>query len=158
MRQALDSGVSPNEKFTVEMNPQHDGMTPLALAAALNKVEAVKVGLNQRLYFELHNNLFIYYFIIHCDINCFTFRELNIKTFGVFYGKLLLTYEADVNDTFASLKTTALMTSSFHGHSEIVRALLKKGANVRAIDLQGSTALGYAFGGKYGIRAIKAMT
>lgn len=41
------------------------------------------------------------------------------------------------------------MTSSFHGHSEIVRLLIKKQANVNAIDVQGSTALGYAFGGEF---------
>jgi len=61
--------------------------------------------------------------------------------------QMLLDYGAEVNATFASLETTALMTSSFHGHSQIVRALLDHGASAKAVDTQGSTALGYAFGG-----------
>lgn len=61
--------------------------------------------------------------------------------------QMLLDYGADVNAPFASLQTTALMTSSFHGHVDVVRALLDHGANARAVDTQGSTALGYAFGG-----------
>jgi len=40
-----------------------------------------------------------------------------------------------------------LMTSSYHGHSEMVRELLSRGARVQAVDKQGSTALSYAFGG-----------
>jgi ankyrin repeat protein len=60
---------------------------------------------------------------------------------------MLLDHGADVNETFASLQTTALMTSSFHGHDKIVRTLLGRGANPKAVDMQGSTALGYAFGG-----------
>ena len=40
------------------------------------------------------------------------------------------------------------MTSSFHGHVDIVHLLLERGADVRMIDTQQSTALGYAFGGK----------
>jgi len=112
LRQALEAGVQVNKKFTEDISVQHEGMTPLALGAALNKVEAVK---------------------------------------------LLLTYQVDVNDTFAALKTTALMTSSFHGHAEIVRLLLKKGADVRIVDLQGSTALGYAFGGTRDIGVISQL-
>ena len=60
---------------------------------------------------------------------------------------MLLDYGAEVNATFATLETTALMTSSFHGHSQIVRTLLDHGASAKAVDSQGSTALGYAFGG-----------
>ena len=55
---------------------------------------------------------------------------------------------ADVNATFAALNTTALMTSSFHGHVDVVRLLLQRGADVSAHDTQLSTALGYAFGGE----------
>ena len=40
------------------------------------------------------------------------------------------------------------MTSSYHGHVDVVRVLLEKEANVHTVDLQQSTALGYAFGGK----------
>lgn len=40
------------------------------------------------------------------------------------------------------------MTSCYHGHVEIVRMLLQRGADVQAEDLQKSTALGYAFGGR----------
>jgi len=58
-----------------------------------------------------------------------------------------MSYGANVNETFGSLNTTVLMTSSFHGHSNIVLHLLKKGADVKLVDSQGSTALGYAFGG-----------
>jgi hypothetical protein len=62
---------------------------------------------------------------------------------------MLLDHGANVNETFANLQTTALMTSSFHGHEKIVRMLLSRGANPRAVDMQGSTALGYAFGGMF---------
>jgi ankyrin repeat protein len=54
---------------------------------------------------------------------------------------------ADVNFRFSSLNTTALMTTSFHGHVDILQMLLDAGADVTALDLQKSTALGYAFGG-----------
>lgn len=33
-----------NQKFSEDVDQQHIDMTPLSLAAALNKVEAVKVG------------------------------------------------------------------------------------------------------------------
>lgn len=62
-------------------------------------------------------------------------------------AQVLLNNGADVNAPFASLNTTALMTSAFHGHVEIVRLLLGRGADVHLLDLQSSTALGYAFGG-----------
>lgn len=62
--------------------------------------------------------------------------------------QVLLDSGADVNSTFAALNTTALMTSSFHGHVDIVRLLLERGADVRMLDTQQSTALGYSFGGK----------
>lgn len=54
-----------------------------------------------------------------------------------------------MNDTFGSLNTTVLMVASFHGHSKIVEHLLEEGADVNLVDSQGSTALGYAFGGIY---------
>jgi len=98
----LASPDSVNLKFTDDIDPQHNGMTPISLAAALN-----------------HNKLV----------------------------KVLLRNKGDVNATFANLRTTALMTSAFHGHTEIVDTLLKHGANAKAVDLQGSTALGYCFGG-----------
>jgi len=63
---------------------------------------------------------------------------------------MLLDYGAEVNSTFATLETTALMTSSFHGHAQIVRTLLDHGASAKTVDSQGSTALGYAFGGTVG--------
>ena len=39
------------------------------------------------------------------------------------------------------------MTSSYHGHLDVVKLLLDSGADPGAVDLQQSTALGYAFGG-----------
>ena len=63
--------------------------------------------------------------------------------------QVLLEYHADVNDTFAGLQTTALMTSSFHGHADVVRVLLDHGASPKTVDVQGSTALGYCFGGTF---------
>jgi len=32
-----------NEKFAEDIDPQHAGMTPLALASALNRLQLVKV-------------------------------------------------------------------------------------------------------------------
>lgn len=61
---------------------------------------------------------------------------------------MLLKHGAHVDFPFAALRTTALMTSAFHGNMEAVTTLLKNGANVRALDMQKSTALGYAFGGE----------
>lgn len=61
--------------------------------------------------------------------------------------KVLLKNGASVDATFASLKTTALMTSSFHGHPDVVRVLLAAGSDARRTDVQHSTALGYCFGG-----------
>ena len=61
---------------------------------------------------------------------------------------MLLDHGAHVDFPFAALQTTALMTSAFHGNIEAVTLLLKNQANVRALDMQKSTALGYAFGGK----------
>ena len=55
---------------------------------------------------------------------------------------------ANVNYRFASLNTSALMTTAFHGHVDILEILLSAGADVKAVDLQQSTALGYAFGGR----------
>jgi len=61
--------------------------------------------------------------------------------------QVLLAHGAKVNGRFTELRTTALMTSSFHGHSKVVHELLSRGARVHAVDKQGSTALSYAFGG-----------
>lgn len=66
----------------------------------------------------------------------------------VVFLQLMLKSGADVNYRFASLNTTALMTTSFHGHVDILQTLLNAGADVKATDLQQSTALGYAFGGE----------
>ena len=53
-----------------------------------------------------------------------------------------------MNKPFATLSTTALMTSSYHGNIDVVKQLLDNGADPTVIDLQQSTALGYAFGGQ----------
>lgn len=66
---------------------------------------------------------------------------------GMLCFQTLLECGADVNVPFAALNTTALMTSSYHGHVDVVKLLLDHGAEVHAVDLQQSTALGYAFGG-----------
>ena len=63
------------------------------------------------------------------------------------FFQILLENGANPNATFATLNTTSLMTAAFHGHTEVVKLLLDYGADVCAIDLQQSTALGYAFGG-----------
>ena len=47
----------------------------------------------------------------------FLFQWNNVENW-----QLLLNYNSNVDDTFANLKTTALMTSCFHGHSEIVKS------------------------------------
>jgi ankyrin repeat protein/ribosomal protein L12E/L44/L45/RPP1/RPP2 len=112
LHEACEAGADVNEKFTDDIDPGHAGMTALALASALNRLQLVK---------------------------------------------MLLDYGAEVNATFANLQTTALMTSSFHGHVDIVRALLDHGASAKAVDTQGSTALGYAFGGSKSIEVIKML-
>ena len=66
---------------------------------------------------------------------------------GTVLIQILIAHGADINGTFGSLNTTVLMTSSFHGYSHIVHHLLVEGADVKLVDNQGSTALGYAFGG-----------
>jgi hypothetical protein len=43
LQELLESGVDVNAKFEPEVSEHHAEMTPLALAAALNKVTAVKV-------------------------------------------------------------------------------------------------------------------
>ena len=67
----------------------------------------------------------------------------------LFYPQVLIQNGADVNTPFAALNTTALMTSSYHGHVDVVRLLLENGADVQMVDLQQSTALGYSFGGEH---------
>jgi len=67
--------------------------------------------------------------------------------------QVLLTHGAKVNGRFTELRTSALMTSSYHGHAEVVRELLSRGARVQAVDKQGSTALSYAFGGQRSVIA-----
>ncbi|KAI0228407.1 hypothetical protein LSAT2_021116 [Lamellibrachia satsuma] len=106
------SGVELNEMFTADINQQHVGMTPMAVACALNKTELAEV---------------------------------------------LLKHGAHVDFPFAALRTTALMTSAFHGNMEAVTTLLKNGANVRALDMQKSTALGYAFGGTRNLDVIQVL-
>jgi len=43
LKQALESGIGINVKFAEGVSPEHEGMTPLALASAYNKLEAAKV-------------------------------------------------------------------------------------------------------------------
>ena len=44
MHESCEAGADVNEKFTEEIDTQHAGMTPLALASALNRKELVKVS------------------------------------------------------------------------------------------------------------------
>ena len=44
----LSGKVNLDEKFDGSINPQHAGITPLALACALNKVDMVKVLISIR--------------------------------------------------------------------------------------------------------------
>ena len=44
LKEACEADADVNEKFTEDIDPQHAGMTPLALASALNRVAHVKVG------------------------------------------------------------------------------------------------------------------
>ena len=62
--------------------------------------------------------------------------------------QILIENGANVNLPYAMLNTTPLMTAAHHGNADIVKLLLERGANVNAVDLQQSTCLGYAFGGK----------
>jgi len=64
---------------------------------------------------------------------------------------MLLDHGAEVNATFQMLETTALMTSSFHGHARIVRMLLHHGASAQAVDREGSTVLEYALEGTHNV-------
>jgi len=45
LERSLTAGDVANEEFPPEINEQHAGMTPLALACALNKLPSVKVAL-----------------------------------------------------------------------------------------------------------------
>lgn len=47
----MESGADVNAKFEPEVSQQHAEMTPLALAAAMNKLTTIKVC--------FHSNLFI---------------------------------------------------------------------------------------------------
>lgn len=44
LQDACEAGVELNQKFTPDINPSHAGMTPLALASALNKYDHVEVN------------------------------------------------------------------------------------------------------------------
>jgi len=44
LERSLAPGDVSNEEFTEEISDQHAGMTPLALASALNKLRSVKVS------------------------------------------------------------------------------------------------------------------
>lgn len=90
----------------------HVGMSPLGLAAALNRNRIVQI---------------------------------------------LLENGAEHDFKFAQLKTTALMTAAYHGHGEIVRMLLRAGSNIHELDLQDSSALGYALGGSRNFEVIQML-
>ncbi|CAD5120854.1 DgyrCDS9406 [Dimorphilus gyrociliatus] len=90
----------------------HVGMSPLGLAAALNKIQIVQI---------------------------------------------LLDYGAEYDFPFAQLKTTALMTAAYHGYTDIVRTFLRAGSNIHAVDLQDSSALGYALGGSRNFEVIQML-
>lgn len=61
---------------------------------------------------------------------------------------MLLDNNADINLPYAQNNTTALMTSAYHGHLDIIKLLLQYGADIQAEDILKSNAMGYAFGGK----------
>jgi len=44
LHKACKAGADVNKKFTEDINPQHAGMTALALASALNRRKLVKVS------------------------------------------------------------------------------------------------------------------
>jgi len=44
LHEACEAGADVNEKFTEDIDPQHAGMTALALASALNRLQLVKVA------------------------------------------------------------------------------------------------------------------
>jgi len=46
LHEACEAGADVNEKFTEDIDPQHAGMTALALASALNRLQLVKVPRN----------------------------------------------------------------------------------------------------------------
>ena len=46
MKQLSQSGVDVNDTFDANINPSHAGITPLALACALNLVDVVGVRCN----------------------------------------------------------------------------------------------------------------
>ena len=75
--------------------------------------------------------------------------QVLLNSLYILSTQVLLNNGAEVDATFATLNTTALMTSAFHGHTDIVRLLLSRGADVTILDMQQSTALGYAFGGEF---------
>ena len=44
LHEACEAGADVNEKFIEDIDPQHAGMTALALASALNRLDLVKVS------------------------------------------------------------------------------------------------------------------
>jgi len=52
LKEVCRSGTDVNEKFPYDIDPQHFDMTPLALAAALDRRNHAKVGLNLHVFFQ----------------------------------------------------------------------------------------------------------
>ena len=57
LQDVCESGLDLDQKFPVELNQQHAGMTPLALAAALNKADLCQVRSNLRHTVSPHYNI-----------------------------------------------------------------------------------------------------
>ena len=85
---------------------------------------------------------------MYCLEYLFGFLRVSEHILNGLLFQLLMECGADVNMPYSSLNTTPLMTSAYHGHYDIIRFLLQGGADVHAEDIQGSNAIGYAFGGK----------
>lgn len=67
MHEACEAGADVNEKFTEDIDPQHSGMTALALASALNRQKLVKVRLKKDT-FSRHPELSIFHGYHHSNV------------------------------------------------------------------------------------------
>jgi len=132
LRQVLD------EEPGLVNAPNHDGFTPLGLAAFFGHKAAVQVLLARGAEVD------------QTDKSRFANTALDAAVAGdhLEVVKVLLDHHASVN-VRSSGGMTPLQKAAQNGNLEVCRLLLEKGADVAARDDAGKTPLGYAIEGKH---------